>query len=316
MTRIAVAWAECLIGVASRGRRGPAGEPPGCCRSLVDLAERSGAEIVLTTERPAGRLPGDRRGYASSVVPAPPLDVLGAESQGRSATSLPRPPRRVRGTRIRRRSRWSSRRSWSGRRPAFNAPTKPVGRCTRNPWRARTPRTGWRCAGRRALAAGRRVAAPSGSSRLRHPLARGDGRPRRRCRRRRRPGVELPDGRYEGREAVIDKDLARSCSPCRRRGWLILLTDVAGVMRGWGPGSEMIGASPWRRRSRAWRPVPGAGSMGPKVRACADFVRAGSLRRDRRARRRGRGGLGRAGTRSGPQAGLPREGARVGAASE
>jgi carbamate kinase len=52
-------------------------------RSLVDLAERSGAEIVLTHGN------GPQVGYlsiaaemAADVVPPPPLDVLGAESQG------------------------------------------------------------------------------------------------------------------------------------------------------------------------------------------------------------------------------------------
>ncbi len=52
-------------------------------RSLVDLAERSGAEIVLTHGN------GPQVGFlaieaemASAVVPAPPLDVLGRRVPG------------------------------------------------------------------------------------------------------------------------------------------------------------------------------------------------------------------------------------------
>ena len=100
---------------------------------------------------------------------------------------------------------------------------------------------------------------------------------------------------------------------------LVLLTDVVGVVRGWGtPQAETI-----RRLSvdEAFEGLAAgewpAGSMGPKVRACADFVRSGG-------RFAAIGALddaaavvwGRAGTRFGSgRLGLPREGARAEAAA-
>ena len=132
------------------------------------------------------------------------------------------------------------------------------------------------------------------------------------------PVAELPDGRYEGREAVIDKDLA-AVVLARAVGadGLILLTDVAGVIRGWGtPEAELV------RRLSVEEALEGlaagawpAGSMGPKVRACADFVRGGG-------RFAAIGALdeaaavvwGLAGTRFGSgRLGLPREGRPAGA---
>jgi carbamate kinase len=92
------------------------------------------------------------------------------------------------------------------------------------------------------------------------------------------PVAERADGTYEGREAVIDKDLA-AVVLARAVGadGLLLLTDVDAVYRGWGAAEP----EPIRRLSvdealeglagNAWP----AGSMGPKVRACAEFVRGG-----------------------------------------
>lgn len=85
MTRVAVA-----LGGNALIRRGQPGSTEVqrhnlvvAARALVDLAERSGAEIVLTHGN------GPQVGFlaiaaemAADVVPAPPLDVLGAESQG------------------------------------------------------------------------------------------------------------------------------------------------------------------------------------------------------------------------------------------
>ena len=92
------------------------------------------------------------------------------------------------------------------------------------------------------------------------------------------PVAELPDGRYEGREAVIDKDLA-AVVLARAVGaeGLLLLTDVDAVYREWGteraaaisrlaPDEAFAGLA-----AGAWP----AGSMGPKIRACAEFVRSG-----------------------------------------
>jgi carbamate kinase len=92
------------------------------------------------------------------------------------------------------------------------------------------------------------------------------------------PVVELPDGRLEGVEAVIDKDLAavvlaRSVDA----DGLLLLSDVDAVYRRWGTPRQ----APILRLSvdealeglaaGAWP----SGSMAPKVRACAQFVQGG-----------------------------------------
>jgi carbamate kinase len=92
------------------------------------------------------------------------------------------------------------------------------------------------------------------------------------------PIAELPDGRYVGREAVIDKDLA-AVVLARAVGaeGLLLLTDVDAVYREWGteraaaigrlaPDEAFAGLA-----AGAWP----AGSMGPKIRACAEFVSSG-----------------------------------------
>ena len=92
------------------------------------------------------------------------------------------------------------------------------------------------------------------------------------------PVVELPDGRLEGVEAVIDKDLAavvlaRSVDA----DGLVLLSDVDAVYRRWGtPRQEPIlrlsvDEAMEGLAAGAWP----AGSMAPKVRACAEFVKGG-----------------------------------------
>ena len=329
MTRIAVA-----LGGNALIRRGQPGSTEVqranlqvAARSLVALAERSGAEIVLTHGN------GPQVGFlaiaaemASSVVPAPPLDVLGAESQGQIGYLLAQALHdafMARGIR-REIAVVITQVVVRAEDPAFTAPTKPVGPVyAESVARAHAADQGWAIA-RDGEHWRRVVASPAPLRILEAPairslvetgalvVAAGGGGV---------PVVELPDGRYEGREAVIDKDLA-AVVLARAVGadGLILLTDVAGVMRGWGtPEAEMI-----RRLSveeafeglaaGAWP----AGSMGPKVRACADFVRGGG-------RFAAIGALddaaavvwGRAGTRFGSgRLGLPREGARVGAASE
>ncbi len=87
------------------------------------------------------------------------------------------------------------------------------------------------------------------------------------------PVVSLPQGGMTGVEAVIDKDLASSLL-ARQIGadMLLMLTDVAAVYRGFGtPGAEALGQVHPDDLSPADFP---AGSMGPKVRAGVEFVRA------------------------------------------
>lgn len=85
------------------------------------------------------------------------------------------------------------------------------------------------------------------------------------------PVIRNEDGRLDGVEAVVDKDLASSVlAVALDADALLILTDVANVFRSFGtPEQEAITrATPSSiRRER----LP-AGSMGPKVEAACRFV--------------------------------------------
>lgn len=92
------------------------------------------------------------------------------------------------------------------------------------------------------------------------------------------PVVERPDGRLEGVEAVIDKDLAAVVlARAVDADGLVLLSDVDAVYRRWGtPRQEAILRMSVEEATEglaagAWP----TGSMAPKVRACAQFVSGG-----------------------------------------
>jgi carbamate kinase len=253
-------------------------------RALVDLAERSGAEIVLTHGN------GPQVGFlaiaaemAAEVVPPPPLDVLGAESQGQigylmaqalHAAFLERGITREIAVVV-------SQVVVRSDDPAFAKPTKPVGpvydeataraHAAERGWSIAPDGTHWRrvvpspvplrlveAASIRSLVEAGVLVIASGGGGI--------------------PVAELPDGRHEGREAVIDKDLA-AVVLARAVGaeGLLLLTDVDAVYRDWGtdraeairrlsPDDAFAGLA-----ANAWP----AGSMGPKIRACAEFVSTG-----------------------------------------
>ncbi|MCU0477820.1 MAG: carbamate kinase [Chloroflexi bacterium] len=286
MTRIAVA-----LGGNALIRRGQPGSTEvqrhnleTAARALVDLAERSGAEIVLTHGN------GPQVGFlaisaemAADVVPAPPLDVLGAESQGQigylmtqalHAAFLERGITREIAVIV-------SQVVVRTDDPAFAHPTKPVGPVYDEAVaRAHAAERGWSIAPdgehwRRVVPSPlplRIVEAPSIRTLVEAGvlvIASGGGGI---------PVAELADGTYEGREAVIDKDLA-AVVLARSVGadGLLLLTDVDAVYRDFGtdraeairrmsPDEALAGLE-----AKAWP----AGSMGPKIRACADFVRSG-----------------------------------------
>jgi carbamate kinase len=90
------------------------------------------------------------------------------------------------------------------------------------------------------------------------------------------PVVRGADGAMEGVEAVIDKDRT---SALMARGLdadvLLMLTDVKAVFRDWGgPAEEAIG----RTTPDALDEMSFAeGSMGPKITAACDFLRAGGV---------------------------------------
>lgn len=82
-----------------------------------------------------------------------------------------------------------------------------------------------------------------------------------------------PAGMVRGVEGVVDKDataslLARTVGARR----LVLLTDVPGVMEGWGTANPALVRTLTASDALAF-PAE-AGSMGPKLRACAEFVTA------------------------------------------
>lgn len=88
------------------------------------------------------------------------------------------------------------------------------------------------------------------------------------------PVVRGPDGKMEGVEAVIDKDRTASLlAQALQADILLMLTDVEAVFRDWGgPDQAAIG----RITPDALDQMDfAAGSMGPKIIAACDFVRAG-----------------------------------------
>ncbi len=286
MTRIAVA-----LGGNALIRRGEAGSTAvqrhnlvGAARSLVDLAGRSGAEIVLTHGN------GPQVGFlaieaemAAAVVPPPPLDVLGAESQGQIGYLLSQALHDAfleRGIR-REIAVVVTQVVVRVDDPAFQHPTKFVGpvydeataraHAAEQGWSIAPDGVHWRrvvpspiplriqeAASIRSLVEAGVLVVASGGGGI--------------------PVVELADGRLEGCEAVIDKDLA-AVVLARAVGaeGLLLLSDVDAVYTGWGtPAAEPI------RRLGIDEAFAGlaagewpAGSMGPKVRACAEFMKTG-----------------------------------------
>lgn len=85
------------------------------------------------------------------------------------------------------------------------------------------------------------------------------------------PVQRRPDGRLEGVEAVVDKDLSAALLATRLEAdRLVILTDVDGVYQDWGaPTARRIDqATPATFHGRAFAD----GSMGPKVAAALQFV--------------------------------------------
>ena len=85
------------------------------------------------------------------------------------------------------------------------------------------------------------------------------------------PVIRNEDGRLQGVEAVVDKDLTTSVlAEALDADVLLILTDVAHVVRGWGTDDEepVLRATP----ASLQREDFASGSMGPKVDAACRFV--------------------------------------------
>jgi carbamate kinase len=254
--------------------------------TLADLVERGVGLVITHGNGPqVGRILLQQE-YAADHVPPMPMDVCGAQSQGQIgyllAQSLDSALRR----------RDLSTRALclvtqvvvDGRDPAFRRPTKPVGPSYPRPVAQRIAhRTGyvfkvmpdqrWR----------RVVASPKPLRFVEEePLlqiieaghvvvAAGGG------------GVPVVEHRNQmrGVEAVVDKDLtAARLATLVHADLLLILTAVERVQIGYGTPSaqelQRISLTQARKLLRAGE-FP-EGSMGPKVRACVDFVAAGGPR--------------------------------------
>jgi carbamate kinase len=88
------------------------------------------------------------------------------------------------------------------------------------------------------------------------------------------PTVRTSTGQLIGVEAVIDKDRASAVlAQAIGARLLIIVTDVEGVVDGWGTARErVIAAAPPAALDPSAYP---AGSMGPKVQAARDFAETG-----------------------------------------
>ena len=286
MTRLAIA-----LGGNALIRRGEPGSTEvqrrnlvAAAQGLVTLAEGSRAEIVITHGN------GPQVGFlaigaemAASVVPAPPLDVLGAETQGQIGYLLANALNDAFLERGRRReiAVVVTRTVVPADDPAFANPTKPVGPIYDEETAREHARTrGWSIAPdgkhwRRVVpspppiriveAAAIRILVEAGVL----VVASGGGGV---------PVVEQADGRYVGCEAVVDKDLAAVVlAQAVEADGLLLLSDVDAVYRRWGtPGQEPIlrlsvDEAMEGLAAVAWP----SGSMAPKVRACAEFIKGG-----------------------------------------
>jgi carbamate kinase len=250
-------------------------------RALADL-DRRGHTLVLTHGN------GPQVGFlaieadaARDTVPPPPLDVLVAESQGQIGYLLAQAlaTRFAMDGRERPIAVVLSQTVVDPHDPAFRAPSKPVGPmydeatagqlAGQHGWTVARDGPGWRrvvpsprpleiveAASIRTLAASGAIVIASGGGGI--------------------PVGRASSGALIGVEAVVDKDLAAVVlAEGLDADALLLLTDVSAVHLRWGsPDSQPI-----QRLTLADADAGvedgtfAAGSMGPKVRAAAEFVR-------------------------------------------
>jgi carbamate kinase len=255
-------------------------------RTLVEVVEQ-GAELVLTHGNgpQVGRILLQQE-YASAFVPAMPMDVCGAQSQGQigyllcAALDSEMARRGVTARAL----CLVTQVEVDGRDPAFRRPTKPVGPSYERPEAQRIahetgyvfgimPDGRWRrvvpspvpkriveaSAVREVVDAGYVVVAAGGG------------------------GVPVVDveGTLHGVEAVIDKDLtAGLLATLVGADQFVILTAVPRVQVGFGtPAARELARLPVGEAKQllAAGEFP-EGSMGPKVSACVEFVERGGRR--------------------------------------
>jgi carbamate kinase len=269
------------------------GETPTIAIQRANLARAANAlaavvaqgwEIVVTHGNgPQVGLLAIEAELAASVVPPPPLDVLGAESQGQIGYLLAAALEEAfAGHGVEKRvAVVLTRTVVDPADPAFRHPSKPVGPvydesaarrlAAERGWEMAPDGAGWR----------RVVPSPRPLGLVEVPIVRrladeglvvvaagGGG----------IPVAVAEGGRLEGVEAVVDKDLtAVVLAEGVAASHLLILTDVDAVYRGWG----RPGAAPIRRLTVAQgrrllaRRELASGSMGPKVEAAVAFVAGG-----------------------------------------
>jgi carbamate kinase len=229
---------------------------------------------------------------ASGEVPARPLDVLGAETQGQIGylvqTELTRALRRAHVARSV--LTVVSRTEVRADDPAFRRPTKPVGRFyAEGEARLLRKAHGWvmvhdvaRGGWRRLVPSPRplrwlegravRELLRAGHGRRWIPVVAGGGGI---------PVVRRRDGGYDGVEAVIDKDLAAALVASELGlSELAIVTDVPGAAVSFGrSGERWLGEVDRSELERWFRAGEFAeGSMGPKIEAGLAFLRRGGRR--------------------------------------
>jgi len=259
---------------------------------LVEVARTTSPLVLSHGNGPQVGVLLRQNELGAAEVPSRPLDVLGAETQGQigyliqteltralEAARLPRAVVTV-----------ISRTEVRGNDPAFRHPTKPVGRFyTEAEARILKKSYGWvmvddvaRGGWRRLVPSPRPVRWLEGSA-VRHvleaeagarwiPIVAGGGGI---------PVVRRRNGSYEGVEAVIDKDLGAALV-AHELGLdsLAVVTDVPGAAVNFGrTGERWLGDVGRDELARLLKDGEFAeGSMGPKVEAGLEFLRAGGRR--------------------------------------
>jgi carbamate kinase len=251
---------------------------------LATLVER-GVELVISHGNgpQVGRILLQQE-YASAYVPPMPMDVCGAESQGQIGYLLVQSLDSA----LRRRSLDTralclvTQVIVDGHDPAFRRPTKPVGPSYERPEAQRIahetgyvftiqPDKKWR----RVVPSPKPVRFVEEAPLLQvidagHVVVAGGG-----------GGVPVVEHKRElvGVEAVVDKDLtAARLATLVHADVLVILTGVDRVYAGYGTSSQRALDHLSVTEAVALLPTLDAGSMGPKVEACVDFVSRGGRR--------------------------------------